>query len=136
MRRILQWLQCFLSSIAGRPSCTQTGHTRQPVLPEADRGRAPGAGRHTGMERVCVIEQSGGSLELIYNPTPHNITHHAITQHCTSLHTIPHTIQPLSQCSTCILQIVTKSGYFQLQWPLHTCTQKRALIMPSSMSTL
>ena len=90
MRRILQWLQCFLSSIAGRPSCTQTGHTRQPVLPEADRGRAPGAGRHTGMGRVCVIDQNGGSLQRLYNSTPHNITHHTPRHHTTLYFTTHH----------------------------------------------
>ena len=45
-RRILQQWQCFESSRAGKPSCTQTGHTLRPVSPAAVEDRAPRAGRN------------------------------------------------------------------------------------------
>ena len=45
-RRILQQWQCFESSRAGKLSCTQTGHTLQPVSPAAVEDRAPRAGRN------------------------------------------------------------------------------------------
>ena len=43
--RILQQWQGCVSSRAGKPSCTQRGHTLQPALPAALEDRAPGAVR-------------------------------------------------------------------------------------------